>query len=186
MWDLEHESQDQTVKLGSSTVQLQSDGCLVLLPKSSAWIQTSEVNKRATGEEGGPKSKLRPVLTVFVDAAWRGLEKLWIQIAASWCYGMETKLEWTACTHWRCYVCTEDRCAAAAARGPHTLCGTHGDTAAPVNTGKTRTQQQCSSKSRKMHSFTSNSAVTANLVVVEWFQTDSAVVCIDGLGRLTP
>lgn len=42
------------------------------------------------------------------------------------------------------------------------------------------------SKSRQMHSFTSNSTVMANLVVVEWFQTDRAVVRLDGLGRVTP
>lgn len=36
---------------------------------------------------------------------------------------------------WGCCVCTEDRCVAAAARGPHTLCGTREDTAAPADIG---------------------------------------------------
>lgn len=40
-------------------------------------------------------------------------------------------------TYWGCCVCTEDRCAAAAARGQHSLCGTREDTATPADTEKT-------------------------------------------------
>ncbi len=70
--------------------------------------------------------------------SWNGLETLLLVLIYS--LNTEENLQIMLWTHWGCCVCTEDRCAAAAARGRHNLCGTHEDTAAPADTEATTTQ----------------------------------------------
>lgn len=119
--------------------------------------------------------------------------ELWKPRTLTCCAAVLDAVTWT---HWGCCVCTEDRCAAAAARGRYNLCDTHEDTAAPADTETGTTPRRTHKQFMLIHypacslyAFVADFKsvrVLSDLVVIKRFQTDCTVVRLYRLGWVTP